>query len=306
MRYNELGHTGMSVSALGFGGSALHAHGETDAAAHAAVRRAIDEGINYVDTSPLYGNSEAVLGHALKGRRDEVVLATKCGAYPGPQYDHSRTRIRRSLEESLRRLRTDRIDLFQLHDIEFSRREQIIAESVPEMQALKREGKVRAIGITGYPLRNLRAVAEAREVDVVLSYCHYTLLNTRMDAVLKTFCRERGIGLINAAPLHMGLLCERKPPSWTPTTPALLATVARAALRCREAGTNLATLAVRFSLQHPTVATTLIGMASVAEVEDDLRAADAPPDADLVREVQEILAGFCDYAWPCGREENQD
>jgi len=123
MEYRTLGRTGLRVSKLGFGGSPLgNEFGEADPVeAERAVRCAIDLGVNYFDVAPYYGRTlaETRLGGALAGRRDKVVLASKCGRYDVAKFDFSAARIRASIDESLERLRTDYLDVFLAHDIEF-------------------------------------------------------------------------------------------------------------------------------------------------------------------------------------------
>src|SRR5580704_15341428 len=210
MEYAALGRTGLRVSKLGFGGSPLgDEFGKTDPAeGERAVHCAIDLGINYFDVAPYYGRTlaEKRLGAALAGRRDKVVLATKCGRYDVKGFDFSAARIRSSIDESLQRLRTDYLDVFLAHDIEFVSERQIVEEAIPTMRELQCEGKARFIGITGLQLKMLRRVAEAAPVDAILSYCRYNLLITDMDDVLTPFAERNGIGLINASPLHMGIL----------------------------------------------------------------------------------------------------
>src|SRR5687768_7579055 len=236
MRYRPLGNTGFDVSLIGFGASSLgNEFGPTDVDEGVrAVHLAIDRGINYFDVSPYYGRTlaEERLGRALEGRRDRVILSTKVGRYdrePPHGFDFSAARVVRSVEESLARLRTDVIDLYLAHDIEFSPRSVILEETLPAMRRLREEGKVRFIGVSGFPLELLREVAEAAGVDAVLSYCHYDLLNTRLDDVLAPLARERGTGLINASPLHMGVLTGRPPPAWHPAPPEVLGAAAEAA-----------------------------------------------------------------------------
>ena len=145
MEYRTLGRTGLRVSKLGFGGSPLgNEFGEADPVeAERAVRCAIDLGVNYFDVAPYYGRTlaETRLGGALAGRRDKVVLASKCGRYDVAKFDFSAARIRASIDESLERLRTDYLDVFLAHDIEFVDANQIIQEAIPTMRALQREGK---------------------------------------------------------------------------------------------------------------------------------------------------------------------
>src|SRR5271170_5468300 len=138
MEYATLGRTSLRVSKLGFGASPLgNEFGEVDPAeGERAVHCAIDLGINYFDVAPYYGRglAETRLGAALVGRRDRVILATKCGRYDVAQFDFSAARIRRSIEESLQRLRTDYLDVFLAHDIEFVEARQIIEEAIPTMR----------------------------------------------------------------------------------------------------------------------------------------------------------------------------
>src|SRR5215472_5119827 len=138
MQYRTLGHTQIKVSIAGFGASPLgNVFGPIDPTEGArAVHLAIDEGINFFDVSPYYGLTlaEERLGQALAGKRDQVIVATKCGRYGVDQFDFSAARVRLSVEESLRRLCTDQIDLFQAHDVEFGNVQQIVSETIPTMR----------------------------------------------------------------------------------------------------------------------------------------------------------------------------
>src|SRR5580698_2543324 len=271
MDYRKLGRTDLNLSTIGFGTSTLgNAFGDVDPAdAIRAVHLAVDSGINFFDSSPYYGTtlSETRLGEALVGRRQRVVLATKCGRYGLDEFDFSAKRVLASMDESLRRLQTDYIDLFQVHDVEFGDAQQIINETLPALRQLQQQGKARYIGITGYPPRLLRRIAESTPVDSILSYCHYTLLNRQMDEVLTPFTRERGIGLINASGLCMGLLTEHGPPDWHPAPPVVREAGRKAAEFCRTHAADISEVALRFCLDHPYVASTLIGIASTREVE---------------------------------------
>ena len=213
MEYRKLGQTNLSLSLIGFGSATLgDVFGNVDPSdAIRAVHLAVDSGINFFDSSPYYGITlaETRLGQALVGRRNRVVLATKCGRYGFDEFDFSAQRVTASIDESLRRLQTDYIDLFQVHDVEFGDVEQIIHETLPALRKLQQQGKARYIGITGYPPKLLRRIAEAVPVDSILTYCRYNLINTDMDGILTSFARERGIGLINASGLCMGLLTEQ-------------------------------------------------------------------------------------------------
>lgn len=268
---------------------------------------AIDEGINYFDVSPYYGLTlaEERLGAALQGRRTNVILSTKCGRYGVDDFDFSQSRVAASLENSLRRLRTDYLDLLLAHDIEFGDLRQIIDETIPAMRRLQEQGKVRYVGITGYPLKPLILVANTVAVDVILSYCHYDLLADELDRVLASFAEFREIGLINASPLHMGLLTEHEVPEWHPAPSKMRASVRRAAEYCRRSGIDISELALRFCFDYPRVATTLVGMTSRQDVQKSLRAFEAPADPQLLRQLKPILAPVFNQFWPSGREENQ-
>jgi L-galactose dehydrogenase len=310
MQYRTLGRTSLSVSVLGFGASPLgDVFGITDPKeGERAVQLAVDRGINFFDVSPYYGLTlaEERLGCALRGRRQEILLATKCGRYGVEEFDFSRRRVREGVEESLRRLKTDYVDLLQAHDVEFGDVRQIIDETVPEMRRLQQEGKARFIGITGYPLKVLRRIAEAVEVDTILSYCRYNLVTTDMDAVLTPFAREREIGMINASPLMMGILTVQGPAAWHPAPPQVRELALQAANLCHRSGASLSLIALHFCLCHAYVSSTLTGMSTAEEVEKNLSALCLPIDESLLEEVRAILAPVCNTVWPSGRPENRD
>ena len=310
MDLRKLGKTDLNLSLIGFGGSALGgAFGDIDPGeGMRAVHLAVDSGINFFDTSPYYGITlaETRLGEALAGRRERIMLATKCGRYGTAEFDFSAKRVIASMDESLRRLQTDYIDLFQVHDLEFGNAQQIIDETLPALRQLQQQGKARYIGITGYPPKLLRRIAEAAPVDSILTYCHYNLMNTDMDGVLTAFARERGIGLINAAALHMGILTEHGPQEWHPAPQAVRQAGRKAAEFCRSHGVDISEVALRFSLDHAYVSSTLVGMANTRQVEASLKLLHTSTDPDLLRQVEAILAPVFNYVWPSGRAENQD
>ncbi len=140
MEYRKLGQTDLNLSLVGFGTATLgNVFGNIDPGeAIRAVHLAVDSGINFFDSSPYYGITlaETRLGEALAGRRERVVLATKCGRYGLDDFDFSAKRVAASMDESLRRLQTDYIDLFQVHDVEFGDVEQILHETLPALRQL--------------------------------------------------------------------------------------------------------------------------------------------------------------------------
>jgi L-galactose dehydrogenase len=307
VRYKPLGRTGLNVSAIGFGASPLgNEFGSVDPdEGQRAVHAAIEQGINFFDVAPYYGRTlaEERLGAALEGKRDKVVLATKVGRYDVDTFDFSAKRVRSSVEDSLRRLRTDYLDLLTAHDIEFGEREQIVEETVPAMRALEREGKIRSVGISGLQLKVLADVAVRAQVDTVLSYCRYNLMIRDLDTWLTRTLQARQIGLINASPLHMRLLTTAGAPGWHPAPEAVKQAGAEVVRLC---GPDTAILALRFCLDHPYVSSTLVGMSNAAEVTANLRALDGSFPSALLAAVDKIVGPVASQAWHTGRPENYD
>jgi L-galactose dehydrogenase len=310
MQYRTLGKTDLRLSVIGFGASPLgDVFGPVNPSeGRRAVHLAIDEGINFFDVSPYYGHTlaEDRLGRALAGKRAKVVLATKVGRYGYAHFDFSAERVRSSIEESLARLKTDYVDLLQVHDVEFGNVDQIVHETIPALRRLQVEGKARYIGISGYPLKTLIKIAKAAEVDSILSYCRYNLLIDDMDAELVPFAEKRGIGIINASPLHMGVLTETGAPSWHPAPPEVHQFAWQAAKFCRSRRSDLAKLALGFCLEYPRVASTLVGMSTVKHVLRNLRALTGPQNQELVKRVKTILAPAANIVWRSGTAEKSD
>ena len=302
MHYRQLTVNGPRVSTLGFGASPLgNVYGTASAdEVQRAVDAALDLGINFFDTSPYYGLtlSEERLGRALQGARGRVVLATKCGRIGDTEFDFSRARIRSGLEESLRRLRTETVDLLQAHDIEFAREEQIVEETIPALRELQQEGKARLIGITGYPVRLLRRIAEKAPVDTILSYCHYSLLNTDMETVLAPLTNASGTALINASPLMMGILTQGGPPAWHVAPEQMKEAGRRAARKAAELGVDIAKLALQFALQQNFASATLVGMSNEREVRENVAAATGIVDEELIRAVRDAVGTDFPHTWP--------
>jgi len=310
MNYRKFGRTDLSLPAIGFGTSTLgNAFGDIDPAEGTrAVHQALDSGINFFDSSPYYGItlSETRLGEALAGRRDRAIVATKCGRYGFDEFDFSAKRVTASIDESLQRLQTDYIDLFQVHDVEFGDVQQIIHETVPALRQLQQQGKARYIGITGYPPKVLRRIAEAVPVDSILSYCHYNLLTTDMDDFLTPFAKSHSIGLINASALHMSMLTERGAPDWHPAPSEVHAAARRIVEICKLRGQLVTAIAIRFCLDHPYVSSTLVGMATQAEVRANLALLQIKSDAALLAEIRAAAGPAYNQNWLSGKPENND
>jgi L-galactose dehydrogenase len=308
MDYRPLGKTGLQVSALSYGASPLGSVFRPIDVSEGirTVHTALDLGINFIDVSPYYGltKAEAVLGKALATvPRDRYYLATKVGRYGENDFDFSAPRVTTSVGESLRRLGVDHIDLIQCHDIEFGSLDQVVEETLPALRKLRDQGKVRFIGITGYPLQIFRSVLDRAEMDTILSYCHYSLNDASLETLIP-YLQQKEVGIINASPLAMGLLTERGAPDWHPAPDALKAACVKAAAHCRSKGADISQLALQFAVSNPAIATTLVGTASPENLRKNITWIQNPPDPELLAEVQAILAPVRNMTWPSGRPEN--
>jgi L-galactose dehydrogenase len=310
MRYKQLGRTGLEVSVIGFGASPLgNEFGGIDPAeGERAVDAAIDNGINFFDTSPYYGRtlSEERLGKALEGKRHKVVLATKCGRYDLNGFDFSAARVQTSVEESLRRLRTDRIDVFTAHDIEFGDREQIVNETLPAMRELQKQGKIGFVGISALPLKILADVGARGKVDTIISYSHYNLMMRDLDDLLTPTAKANGIGLINAAALHLRILTKEGPTPQHPASPEIKEAGRKIVAALEARGLDAAVTAVSFALRHSYSSSLLVGMSRVDEVQANLKALDQEIDPSLLAEIDQILTPVKNQIWLSGRPENAD
>jgi len=308
MQYRKLGNTGIDVSVLGFGCATLgDIYGDVDPTeAERAVRHAIDQGITFFDVAPYYGHTlaETRLGAALEGIRDQVILSSKCCRYGMDVFDFSASSVHASLAASLERLRTDHLDLFIIHDIEFGDRRQVEEEAVPAALEAKARGLVRAVGVSGLPVHYLKNVAEATGVDLVLSYCHYNLLVDDLDQVLVPYAEKSGIGLINASPLHMGILSEEGPPPWHPASDAIKQAGRDVIALCHDRGASAPQASLRLALNHPTLASTLCGMKTRAQVDQNIAILESPDDPELLAAIAELVAPVKNQVWPEGRAEN--
>lgn len=269
-----------------------------------ALHLAIDSGVNLVDTSPYYGGgkSEEILGRGLKGGwREKVILATKCGRIAKDRFDFTAKHIKESCETSLRLLQTDHVDILQAHDIEFEPDlDMVFSETYQALQDLKRQGKCRFIGMTGYPIRLLARAMETCQLDVIISYCHASLLDDGMQAELIPVAQRRGTGIINASAMSMGLLTMAGPQDWHPAPQTVKDACRQAANVCGKHGADLAQLAMQYPLMDDRIATTLVGMKTPAEVESNLQAVNRPVNKELLAEVLAVLAPVKNQRWDSG------
>ncbi len=307
MKYNEIGKTGMKVSALSFGASSLGSvfRSTKESEALEAVYTAIEGGMNFIDVSPYYGHykAETVLGKALQNiPREKYYLSTKVGRYGKDgvnTWDYSAKRAQESVYESMERLHIDHIDLINVHDVEFADLNQVVNETLPALVELRDKGVVSHVGITDLQLENIQWVIEhvpAGTVESVLNFCHYCLCDDKLLDFLDFF-EEHGVGVISASPLSMGLLSERGVPDWHPAPKPLVEVCKKAADHCAAKGYPIEKLAMQFALTNDRIATTLFSSASPANVKKNLAFIEEPIDWQLVEEVREIIGEQQRVSW---------
>ena len=308
MKYARLGLTELTVSQLGFGTGPL---GELfgpleEAEAIRLVHEALDLGVTFIDTSPYYGNAEERLGKALRGRRDDVVLGTKTGRYGFADFDFSPRRIRQSVQESLRLLGTDYLDILQFHDIEFVPLGPVFDDSFAELSRIRDEGLCRYIGMTGYAVTAMTRAMRETKLDVLLTFAHATLLDDTLQTDILPVAKQRGVGLINAAAVALGLLTpgESTIEIEHPATEPIRAAAAQMSALCAERGVDIAFVANQYSIQRSGCATTLIGTRRSHHLRSAVDAVDAVIDDELVADLLALRPPVDQRTWPIGRPEN--
>ncbi|GAA2753867.1 aldo/keto reductase [Amnibacterium kyonggiense] len=305
MRTTQLGSTGITVTELCFGASpigslpGLYSHPVDEDRGVATVEAVLRSPIRFIDTSNGYGTageSERRIGAALRrpgGKPDDVVIASKVDPAPGDP-DFSGDRVRRSFEESLERLGLDRLPLLHLHDAERIPFEEGVAPGGPlrALVDLKERGLVDAIGVASGPVPLIEQYLATGEFDVVLSHNRYTLLDRSAEAMYRS-ARERGIGVLNAAPYGGGILSQG--PDAVPRYAygqgsAAQVDAARAmAAACARHDVPLGAVALQFSLRSDLVDSTVVGMSSPSRLEEtEALAATAVPD-ELWAELEALL-----------------
>jgi aryl-alcohol dehydrogenase-like predicted oxidoreductase len=315
MQLRELGSTGVKVSPLCLGTMMFGAWGETDHdKSIAIIHRALDAGINFVDTADVYarGESEEILGKALAGgRRDNVVLATKVHGSMGDdpnQFGNSRRWIVREVEDSLRRLGTDWIDLYQIHRPEL---DTDIDETLGALTDLVRQGKVRYIGSSTFPASQIveaQWTAQQRNRErFVTEQPPYSLLVRGIEADVLPTCRRHRMGVLPWSPLAGGWLSGKWRKGADDLTSRRSAMIPRRydlsipgnqrkleaadalAQLAEEAGMTLIEMAIAFVIRHPAVTSAIIGPRTMEHLESQLSAADVQLSDDVLDRIDEIV-----------------
>ncbi|MFE7842313.1 aldo/keto reductase [Streptomyces sp. NPDC057474] len=320
MQYRTLGRTGVQVSSLALGAMNFGRIGRTTQdEATALVDAALEAGINLVDTADKYGDgeSEEMVGKAIAGRRDDIVLATKAGMQMGEERNHrggSRRWLVTELDNSLRRLGVDHVDLYQLHRWDPATGDE---ETLSALTDLQRAGKIRYFGSSTFPAhRIVQAQWAAREHHLsryVTEQPSYSVLQRGIEAHVLPVTEEYGLGVLVWSPLASGWLsgAVREGRSVTtsrstfmperfdtalPFNRARLDAVERLAVIADEAGLTLIQLALGFVTAHPAVTGALIGPRTLDHLHAQLAAADTVLPADVLDAIDTVVAPGTDLA----------
>jgi aryl-alcohol dehydrogenase (NADP+) len=307
MQYRTLGRTGIKVSPYGLGALMFATQvGNSDPEdSIRIIHKALDAGINLIDTADAYGDSEEIVGRALKGRREHVVLTTKVsrpmGADPN-QRGASRRWIMTAIENSLRRLQTDHIDVYQIHRPD---PDTDIEETLSAMTDLVRSGKVRAIGTSTMPASDIveaQWVAERRGLERFRTeQPPYSILNRSIEREVLPVAQRYGMGVLVWGPLGQGMLTGRvRRGQDTDVIRAKFHTAFRDERRldvveqliplAQEAGLSMTHLAMAFAIAHPGVTSALLGARTMEQLDDLLAGVDVALTDDVLDRIDEIVA----------------
>ena len=309
MEKRRLGRTDLELPILSFGASSLGAEFRNVSLdeVFASIRVALELGMNFIDTSPFYGRgmSEVLLGIALKNvPRSSYNICTKLGRYDVGHFDFTARRVRESVDVSLHRLGCEYLDIVLCHDIEFVPLKQIIEETLPELRKIQESGKVKYVGISGYPQKIFHVVASQAPLDCVLSYNQYTLQNTRFADETIPMLLEKGIGVMNAGPFSARLLTNASLPVWFRDPTDVQRAAKQAAEHCQKKGVDIAQLALQFCLQNTDITTTIAGSANPDNIRKWSHWASQEMDQELLKEVLEILRPVHNVGHKEGLAEN--
>jgi 1-deoxyxylulose-5-phosphate synthase len=311
MKTRELGDSGIMVSEISLGSWLTYGLGVESDAATACVNRAFDEGINFIDTSNIYGkgSAETFLGETLKGRpRDSYVMATKL-FFPMTETDKglSRAQIMKQIDASLTRLQTDYVDLYQCHRFD---PDTPIAETMEALSDVVKSGKARAIGFSEWLPANIRdGLAVPDTIKFVSSQPQYNMLYRRPEAEVIPLCEANGISQIVWSPLAQGLLTGKYSANSPPPTdsraahesmghmmggwmkPEMLAGVDAIKPIAAEAGCSLAQFALAWVLREGNVASAIIGASRPEQVSENAKASGLVIDPALFAKAEAIARG---------------
>ncbi len=284
MKYRRLGRSSISVSEISFGCMALDVHAPESIT---LLQSAFDNGINFFDTADLYdkGENEVLLGKALNDVRDQIIIATKVGNQlrkDGSSWDWnpSKNYILKAVEDSLRRLNTDYIDLYQLHGGTI---EDPIEETIEAFEILKKQGKIREYGISSIRPNVIREWVEKSNMSSVMM--QYSLLDRRPEEEALDLLFQNRISVITRGSLAKGLLVDKAPKDYLNFEAT---DIAQLQSYLKETGNPLS-YAIDFVLQHQEVASAVLGMRTTEQLESNLRSIDTVTDTRRLEHLQQVL-----------------
>jgi len=312
MRYRQLGASDLQVSVISLGSWLTYGVGVERERATACVRRALDLGVNLIDTANVYGRgaAETLLGEALTGvPRDRYILATKAFGEMSPtDKGLSLAQIEKQLDASLKRLKVDHVDLYQCHRYDA---ETPLEETMEALSAAVRAGKTRYIGFSEWSPKNIQdALALTGVEQFVSSQPQYSLLWRRPEKAVIPLCAANGISQIVWSPLAQGVLTGKYAPGAAPPAgsrgasdsmgapirgwlrPDVLEAVEKLKPLAAEAGASLAQFALAWVLREPNVASAIVGASRPEQVEDNAAATDLTVDPALFARAEAIVAGL--------------
>jgi len=302
MKMRPLGKTGLRVTELSLGGLFVSSYGADYDQAKAAILRSLELGVNYIDTSPGYANSEEVLGRALEGVKTPYILSTKFGGRPQPFKPQDRDCLMKSIEESLRLLKRNSIDILMIHEPDRPGQYNWWADPLnfdgPVMDVLgdlKRQGIIRFTGLGGTTAYELPHIIKTGKFDVVLTAFNYSLLWREAEREVLPAARAMGMGIIIGSPLQQGALARRYDEQVRHSA-RWLSSPRRAQYIALydfldEVGMSLAEMGLRFVISNPDISCTLMGARSREEVEQNIAAVEKGPlPADILKHLDEIAA----------------
>ncbi len=302
MKTRILGQTGFEVSELSLGGLFVSAVGGEFEQGRAAILRAFELGMNCVDTAPGYSNSEEVLGKVLPEVTQPFILSTKLGGRPQPFDPQDKAKLRQSVEESLRLLKRDQIDILYVHEPDrpgqydwWTDWDDLAGPVLELLGELKAEGVIKYTGLGGTTVYELARLMRSGKFDVVLTAFNYNLLWREAEEAVFPVAQELGMGIVIGSPLQQGALARRYDDAVEHGAP-WMAAKRRAQLRALyglldDLGMEIPELALRFVLSNPQVSTILTGARSATEAEQNVASIEKGPlPADVLARLDEIYA----------------
>ena len=308
MEQRKLGKTEINLPVISYGASSLGQEFRKISINDAlkSCRTAIDLGMNFIDTSPFYGRgmSEVLLGQILRDiPRDSFHIGTKLGRYDLQHFDFSAKRVAESIDVSLHRMGINHLDIILCHDIEFVNMQQIVDETIPAIQKIRDQGKVRYIGFSGYPMKIFPFILDQIDIDVVLSYNNYHLQNTKLSKLFP-YLKRKSVGIMNAGPFCARLLTNSSLPEWHKEPEEVRAACKKAAELCTKYGVDIAQLAIQFCVANKDISTTIAGSANPENVKNWAKWSETPINEELLNEVLKILDPIKDIGHIEGLPEN--